>query len=720
MPPVQPSPKDDPAAVAPPRPAAPEALADLAGGLFSTVVPFPAPLPAPDDAPDRPPHLTIVPEAPPAPPPASGPAFRRASYVSRRRLGEILIEMGAVDPAALGEALIVQRSTPIRLGQVLLRRGLVDPETLARALGRQHAMGDAGPAPVDCPASDALAARLPADVAMRHRILPWRRMGPMVLIATSDPERLESMPPDTLPEDLRNCVFAVVPDAVLDARIMEVHGTALARAAECRVSESMSCRLFRDRSGAALITGALALLVAATAIWPATSVRVLTLLGLVVTLSNVGLRLAAWWSARRAGPGGLHFSSVRPALAARRKLPTISILVPLHREPDIAGPLTQRLSRLDYPRELLEVALVVEEDDAETLHALARADLPPWMRVIPVPDGHPRTKPRAMNYALNFVTGDVVGVYDAEDAPAPDQLLRVAARFAAAPYRVACLQGALDYYNPTRNWMSRCFTIEYANWFRMVLPGIARMGLVVPLGGTTLFFRRQALESVGGWDSHNVTEDADLGVRLARRGYRTELIETTTLEEANASPWPWVKQRSRWMKGYILTWAVHTRRPVRLWRELGPRRFAGFQLMFLGAILDALLMPLMWSMIVLPFGLWHPIVDWLPGWGTTALGAGLVTVTAMDLAIAMAGCSSPHHRGLRTWVPTMKLYFPLATLAVTKALIEIAFRPFHWDKTAHGAFGGTAETGDAQAIHETLQAPPLRMPRVGGAVPVPV
>ena len=675
-----------------------DTLGELAPGLVSAI----SPPPSRPRASRAHPHLTVVPEAARAPPPAAGPAFRRAPFVARRRLGEVLLEMGAIDAADLGDALVAQRPARIRLGTVLLRRGLVTPEALARGLGRQHAMGDAGPAPRGCVVADALAARVPPDVALRYRMLPWRRMGGLVLIATSDPDLLETMPPGTLPPDLGPCVFATVPDQALDDRIMDVHGARLARRAECRAPEDLSCRRLRERRGAALLSLSMGAMILMVAAWPALSIRLLTVLGLVVTCANIGLRMAAWRASRLGRRAGPSFRSIRPDLVARRRLPAISILVPLHREPDIAAPLAKRLSRLDYPRELLEVALVVEADDSETLAALSEADLPPWMRVIPVPDGHPRTKPRAMNYALNFVGGDVVGIYDAEDAPAPDQLLRVAARFAGASARVACLQGALDYYNPTRNWMSRCFTIEYANWFRMILPGIARMGLVVPLGGTTLFFRRAALEEVGAWDAHNVTEDADLGVRLARRGYRTELLDTTTLEEANASPIPWVKQRSRWVKGYILTWAVHSRHPGAAIRDLGWKRFAGFQLLFAGSILDALLMPLMWSMMVLPFGVWHPIADWLPGRGPVILGATLLALTIADIGIAMAGCASPHHRHLRVWVPTMKLYFPLATLAAVKALVEIAFRPFHWDKTAHGAFGGTAMADAEQELHRSL------------------
>ncbi|MGB3407492.1 MAG: glycosyltransferase, partial [Jannaschia sp.] len=222
------------------------------------------------------------------------------------------------------------------------------------------------------------------------------------------------------------------------------------------------------------------------------------------------------------------------------------------------------------------------------------------------------------------------------------------------------------------------------------------------LGGTTLFFRRKALERLGGWDAHNVTEDADLGVRLARRGLRTEILNTTTLEEANASPVAWVKQRSRWMKGYILTWAVHSRHPVQLWRDLGAKRFWGFHLQFLGAILNAVLMPFLWSTVVLAFGVWHPVLTFVPGGNALPLAILFATMTVLNMGLAMVGCSAPHHRRLRRWVPTLEVYFPLATLAVAKALTEIVLRPFHWDKTVHGAFGGDDSATEIDTLHNGL------------------
>jgi cellulose synthase/poly-beta-1,6-N-acetylglucosamine synthase-like glycosyltransferase len=289
-----------------------------------------------------------------------------------------------------------------------------------------------------------------------------------------------------------------------------------------------------------------------------------------------------------------------------------------------------------------------------------------------------------MNYALDFCKGDIIGIYDAEDAPDPDQLLRVATHFANAPKDVVCLQGALDFYNAKSNWLARCFTIEYNTWFRLVLPGMAKLGFAVPLGGTTLFFKRKELEELGAWDAHNVTEDADLGFRLARAGYRTEVIDTTTREEANNRTIPWIKQRSRWLKGYLVTYLVHMRNPVELYRDLGAWRFMGFQVHFVSALSQFALAPLLWSFWFMLFGMPHPLLSvldrsWIHGIAWMFIAVEMLTVT-----LSVMGTHRPQHRHLWHWIPTLQFYWPLGCFAMWKALYELAFNPFYWDKTQHG------------------------------------
>ena len=453
----------------------------------------------------------------------------------------------------------------------------------------------------------------------------------------------------------------------------------MAKAAESRVPLTESCRNWPRLHRAPRVLAALTLALTAMLAAPLASGLAVLAFAVLSLALLVALKIAAL------------LATLRPPLAAAVSPgnaidPTVSIIVALYRESDIAGRLVHRLARLDYPEHLLDVILAVEAGDQMTLDVLARSSLPPWMRIVIVPEGEVKTKPRALNHALDLARGAIIGVYDAEDAPAPDQIRKVVARFQTSGPEVACLQGVLDYYNPRTNWLSRCFTIEYAGWFRLILPGISRLGLVVPLGGTTLFFRRSVLEALGGWDAHNVTEDADLGIRLVRHGYRTDLIDTVTEEEANCRPLPWIKQRSRWIKGYMMTWAVHMRSPRLLWQQLGPRAFLGFQIMFLGTIAQFLLAPLLWSFMLVPFGLAHPLADALPVAVFWVMAAVFALSELANLAIGIIGLRRTGHGLSMWWVPTMKLYYPLASIAGYKALVELVTRPFFWDKTTHGLF----------------------------------
>ena len=358
-----------------------------------------------------------------------------------------------------------------------------------------------------------------------------------------------------------------------------------------------------------------------------------------------------------------------------------------------------RLSKLTYPKCLLDVLLVIEEADDTTQNMLARIDLPPWIRPVVVPDCQPRTKPRAMNYALDFCEGEIIGVYDAEDAPAPDQITQVVRRFQSLPPDVACIQGVLDYYNPRQNWLARCFTIEYATWFRLILPGISQLGWAIPLGGTTLFFRRAILEHLGGWDAHNVTEDADLGFRLARHGYRTEMLATVTDEEANCRPWAWIRQRSRWLKGYMTTYIVHMRRPGLLIRQLGPWKFLGFQAHFVTALSQFLLAPVLWSFWLVLFGFAHPLDPFISRDLMIGLGSGFLVIEVINITIHASAVAGRRHRHLLPWTPTMHFYTPLGAVAAYKAVYELAVKPYFWDKTQHGF----ATTGPEKMNHRSAK-----------------
>jgi cellulose synthase/poly-beta-1,6-N-acetylglucosamine synthase-like glycosyltransferase len=620
-------------------------------------------------------------------------------------LEAILLARGIVTPADISDAKASRRSLDLPLGDILRARGALTDVELVSALAYCHAMGPSDLS--DTPAKRSLADYLPARDALALDAVPIERIGSILVIATCRPDRAAAIRA-ALPTDKRT-ILTIASAPQITAAQIALYGDELARLAEGQAPQRDSCRNWQSQAAARTLALTLLTVALLALSLPTLATAVLFGLALLVFGANMTLKAAAFAAALRADraqatASGDHVDDAPTLL----RQPMVSLIVPLYQEREIASTLLARLSRLDYPRERLDVLLAVEEDDATTRAALAGTDLAPWMRVITVPPGHPRTKPRALNFALNFARGEIIGIYDAEDRPDPDQIVRVTRRFAERPAEVACLQGRLDYYNARHNILSRLFAIEYANWFRVLLPGVQRLGLVVPLGGTTLFLRRAALIEVGGWDAHNVTEDAELGLRLARRGYRTEIVETTTFEEANAAVLPWIRQRSRWQKGYLLTWAMAMRDPQALWRDLGTTRFAAMQVQFLCAVAGFLVAPLLWSLLIKPFGVAHPLDALVGPTGYGVIATAFVASVVLSVALSLHATRAPHLRRLRPWMVLSEAYFFLATLSAWRAAVEMVLRPFWWAKTSHGQFGGLAAAPQPPpALSQGSPAPPL-------------
>ncbi|PID37479.1 MAG: glycosyl transferase [Rhodobacterales bacterium] len=642
------------------------------------------------------PHLLA--EAKQTPPGPRLVSHRPAAKSPRRKpLGEILVARGDLSPEDLATAVALQAREDARFGDILLANSMTTTKALYAALSEQLNCGlaDLKAEPPDCRLIDALG----ADFCIKNRVLPWKRFGGGTVVIFSRPEDFDTLKAG-FPESFGTVRLALAPERELQEALVAARHRSLAILAETRVAEHASCRNWNSAIFGRLMFGMLFALAALFIAAPVWGFALLVGWAVLTLLINSGLKAAAAYKFIQNRSQIKSKPEEIPRGPGFLRLPTVSIMVPLFKEREIAGTLVKRLSALSYPRELLDICLVVEEDDTLTQQTLAHSDLPAWMRQVTVPRGAVRTKPRALNFALDFCRGSIIGVYDAEDAPAPDQIHRVVRRFSERGPEVACLQGVLDFYNARTNWLSRCFTIEYATWFRIVLPGLERLGFAVPLGGTTLFFRRDALEELGGWDAHNVTEDADLGVRLARHGYRTELIDTVTKEEANCRPWPWVKQRSRWIKGYAMTYGVHMRQPRRLLAELGLRKFIGVQILFLGSLSQFLLAPVLWSFWALPLGLPHPLIAVMPSAMFWLLAGVFIASELLTIAVGILSLDAKDRRFLRKWVPTLHFYFPLASLAALKGMLEIATKPFYWDKTQHGKFHH-----HDKVIWERLRAP---------------
>ncbi|MBA8877202.1 glycosyltransferase family 2 protein [Phyllobacterium myrsinacearum] len=365
------------------------------------------------------------------------------------------------------------------------------------------------------------------------------------------------------------------------------------------------------------------------------------------------------------------------------ELPTYTVMIALYQEADIVPQLVKAMSALNWPRSKLQVLFLCEGDDEATLNALKRLDLPPSFDIVPISECAPRTKPKALNYGLLLSKGAFVVVYDAEDRPHPDQLLEAFQSFQSADEKLGCLQAPLKIANAHESLVARMFAFEYAAHFQSFLPWLAHRGFVLPLGGSSNHFRYDCLTALGGWDPHNVTEDAELGTRLARLGYRTGMITRPTIEDAPTEVDVWYRQRTRWFKGWIQTWLVQMRQPVTLLRQLGLLRFLVYHLLAVGMIVSSLLYPFTLLFIL------SSAFCWLSGNGVVVVRRDILL---LDLINIVMGYLSFHRLGLRAMagttmpgriLPWIPLYWLLMSLAAWRALRQLNRLPFLWEKTPH-------------------------------------
>lgn len=367
-------------------------------------------------------------------------------------------------------------------------------------------------------------------------------------------------------------------------------------------------------------------------------------------------------------------------------LPVYTVLLPVYGEPEIVANLVAGVGKIDYPADKLDILLVLEADDHETRAAVEHADLDGITPVL-VPPSEPRTKPKACNVAMSLPSerSDIVTIYDAEDIPDPLQLRRAAAVFAASPPDVGSVQARLGYYNERENLLTRWFAIEYDQWFSYMLPALSASKCVIPLGGTSNHIRTDVLREVGGWDAYNVTEDADLGIRLARYGYRTVVLDSLTGEEANADVVNWVRQRSRWYKGYLQTFLVHTRHPVEMVRELGLVPALRISNLTAGMPIANTLNLLFWALLLVWFAGKPDFMHSLfPG---PIYYLCVLMFTIGNLATIMLGVVStrtlgkPYLLGAALLVPG---YWFLQSMAAIKSMAQLIYKPSYWEKTVHG------------------------------------
>lgn len=439
-------------------------------------------------------------------------------------------------------------------------------------------------------------------------------------------------------------------------------------------------------SRAQKIGGVIALLVAVAlvVVWPLPSLIVFIAIASAVFLAStlfkfgVALQGSRFDLVKRVSPEAI-------ATLQDEELPIYTVLVPVFREARIVGRLVENLGRLDYPTGKLEVIILVEEEDDETRDAIALSDPPENFIVVTVPKGAPQTKPRACNVGLAVARGTYLVIYDAEDAPEPDQLKKTVIAFERSDRSTVVMQAALNYFNARENVLTRMFSLEYSYWFDYMLPGLDVQDLPIPLGGTSNHFRTSALRELGGWDPYNVTEDADLGIRSSALGYRVGVVDSTTMEEATSHMGIFIGQRSRWIKGYMQTALVHARRPRRLIGEIGMRRFAAFALLIAGTPLTFLgVIPFTALLLI---SLFVPWADFSAAFPPAVLWLCLCNFLIGNGLMVYLNMMGPYKRGsfwLVGWATLNPVYWILHSAASYKALWQLITKPHYWQKTEHG------------------------------------
>lgn len=436
--------------------------------------------------------------------------------------------------------------------------------------------------------------------------------------------------------------------------------------------------------------------VAALAIAPqGTTIVLFTATNLVFLAAATFKVVAAAVGARRLGAADEPDAQIEPRLADD-DLPLFTILVPAYREAGITQQLVDNLGGIDYPTSKLQILLLLEEDDQETIDAFRATAAPDHVHMILVPAGQPRTKPKACNIGLAFARGEFLVIYDAEDVPDPGQLRSVVHQFRASGPEVACIQCRLNYHNVDENLLTRMFTLEYSFWFTYQLRGLDQMHLPIPLGGSSNHFRTEVLRELGGWDPHNVTEDADLGLRATALGYKVAANPSTTMEEACSQTGPWIRQRTRWIKGYLVTFLVHARHPLRFARATGLRGTLCLLLLIAGTPALYLASSVVWSVWLFTF--LGGTIPWLhlpPPVQALNVAVFLLGNGAMIAVHAVAG--RRRQRGLAIYSLLLPIYWLLHAYAAWRALWHLLIKPDVWEKTPHGLVAAAPDAAEPVA-----------------------
>ncbi len=631
------------------------------------------------------PHAGSNQAAPAAMPPLPEGHRRRAVPLGADRIGDALVSSGHITRDQLDWALGVQHRTGSRLGAILLAAGLVSRPSLYQTLAEQWGVPfvDVTKVPLGLSTWKKLD---PVRLARELWVPIHRRRDGSVVVATSQQPTAERQA--AIERELgRPVLLMATTDWDVDYALRHLFRDQLLDAAShglWRNDREHSARAVVTREQGAVFLVCLLVLVGGLVAEPGPTVAFCSAVIACGFLVSVAFKFAVCLV------GAYHETFVQvtdeeTAAIEDGDLPTYTILVPCYREANVVPNLMAHLAALDYPAEKLDVLLLLEEDDEETRAAAIAARPPATVTFVTVPRGQPQTKPKACNVGLVFARGEYLVIYDAEDKPDPDQLRRSVAAFRKGGPDLVCVQAALNYFNAEENALTRMFALEYSFWFDYMLTGLSALRLPIPLGGTSNHFRTDELRLLGGWDPFNVTEDADLGIRAAALSRRVGVVNSTTFEEANNAYRNFVRQRSRWIKGYLQTTLVHLRHPVELVRTVGWRQAVGFALLIAGTPASFLAMPPLYALlvasIVLPPSAMAAV---FPGWVLWMSLANFLLGNALMVYVSMMGVFKRRRHRLVLWALLNPFYWLLHAVAAYKALGQLVLRPHYWEKTDHG------------------------------------
>jgi cellulose synthase/poly-beta-1,6-N-acetylglucosamine synthase-like glycosyltransferase len=622
-----------------------------------------------------------------------------AAELTSEELGEALVANGMITAEQLDWALRAREKSGTRLVVILISTGLVKRIDVFRVLaGLSHVpFIDL----VETPPDPAVLAGLDEQQLIREGWVPVRELADgRLLVATVHVPR-PALAASIERTTGRTAVLNVTTDwDILRALQSGMREHMLDRAALglWRRSARQSARVNLYPAQRAGLVIALIGLLAGFWLWPLGTLQTVTLVIAFGFLIGIAFKFVVCMAGARRER---YLAVTDDDVAALRDedLPVYTVLAPMFHEAEVVNHLVSGLEKLDYPVSKLEVLLLLEEDDAETITAAKAAGLPPWMTIVTVPRGQPQTKPKACNVGLFLARGEYLVIYDAEDKPDPNQLKKSIVAFKRGGEQMVCVQAALNYWNVNENFLTRMFTAEYSFWFDYMLPGLDALRLPIPLGGTSNHFRTDGLRKLGGWDPFNVTEDADLGIRASALGYTVGVINSTTFEEANRKLGNWIRQRSRWVKGYMQTSLVHARNPWALIRVAGLRQTLGFALLIAGTPLAFLFVAPLWLLFIVSLLVPAPVLaEMYPGWVLWIGLFNLLAGNALMIYVSMMGAFLRQRYGLVIWALLNPVYWLLHSVASYKALWQLITRPHYWEKTTHGISALSASEAAAAAV----------------------